>query len=309
MKKVNVLLSTYNGMPYLKEQLDSLIAQSYKCIDVYLHDDGSTDATYSILQNYIGKNYDGVRFIYVDLDKGLGYPSCFINMLKVCQNADYYAFCDQDDVWHPDKIERAVSYLEQTDTTPKLYYSAVNYCDKDLNFVRYSRYADKGAGCKEKDIYSMLLGGEAMGMTFCFDNKAKDLLVESTEFTDQFKDMFLKICCASCGIVLYDSVPGAEYRRHEKAVTNNTNPSGALNRYISEAKNVFFQNDNYDHIRLIINYLLNTKELLVNDKKYLELFSSVSPLKQIKKILYPRRYRKFILDEIGYRFVMLIGKI
>lgn len=296
-------------MTYLKEQLDSLVDQSYKCIDVYVHDDGSIDATCDILKDYLGKNFNGIRFIHVDMDKGFGYPSCFISMLKVCENADYYAFCDQDDVWHPDKIERAVDHLEKVDMTPKLYYSAVNYCDKDLNFVRYSRYSDKGAGCKEKDIYSLLLGGEAMGMTFCFDNTAKDILVRSTEFTDQFKDMFLKIACAACGIVLYDSEPGAEYRRHENAVTNNTNPSSKLKRYLKEANTVFFQNENYEHIRLIINYLLNTKGLLVNDRKFLELFSDVSPLKQIKKVFYPRRYRKFLLDEIGYRFVMLIGKI
>ncbi len=310
MRKVNVLLSSYNGEKYIDEQMKSLINQTYKNIDIYVHDDGSSDNTHKILEKYIGKSFEGIRVIEKQLNTGLKYPKCFVEMLKIVDEADYYAFCDQDDLWHADKIERAINALENVNICPKLYYSAVNYCNDKLEYIRGARFSDREGGCTVKDIYSMLLGGEAMGMTFCFDEYARKALIMSTEYTDQFKDLFLKIYCAACGGVIYDSTPTAEYRRHAGAVTVSSNPSGKVERYISEAKNIFINNENFEHIRLILCYILSSPvNLDCATKKYLKLFSKISIINQIKKVFYPKRFRKHLIDELGYRFAMLIGRI
>lgn len=104
MEKVIVLLASYNGEKYLRDQLDSLINQTYKNIDVYIRDDNSTDKTMDIINEYCGKSINGINFIKVDsLGRNLGYPDCFWEILKNVPRAKYYCFCDQDDYWLPEK--------------------------------------------------------------------------------------------------------------------------------------------------------------------------------------------------------------
>lgn len=312
MKKVNVLLSSYNGGIYITEQIESILKQTYKNIDVYIHDDGSSDNTMVNIKQYLNYNDNGIKVIYMDLPTGLKYPSCFIDMLVNCEKADYYAFSDQDDVWLPEKIERAVEELEKVSPKkPSLYYTSVKYCDSELNYVRNSRFANNGQGVEIMTLQKMLLGGEAMGMTFCFNNKVRNELIRSKNVTNQFKDIFIKIYCASCGTVIYDSKPSALYRRHENAVTNNTNPCGRLNRYYSAAKEVFFDIDSKKHIREILQYIKSEClcDVFVQNRKLIEIFSSVSFVNQFKKLFWPKRYRKYIIDELGYRLAILLWKL
>ena len=109
---VHILLASYNGGKYIREQLDSLLAQTYPNISIYIRDDGSTDNTVSIIQDYIAGNTSSKKIVL--LENGgvnLGCPASFYQILKECPPADYYAFCDQDDIWYPDKIKRAVKKL------------------------------------------------------------------------------------------------------------------------------------------------------------------------------------------------------
>ena len=100
--KIAILMATYNGAKYLKEQMDSLLAQTFCDWHLYIHDDGSTDRTIQILTEYHEKYLDKITL--------LDYPSqggpClnFMSMLTRI-DAEYYMFCDQDDVWLPEKIE------------------------------------------------------------------------------------------------------------------------------------------------------------------------------------------------------------
>ena len=138
MKKVNVLMSTYNGEAYIREQLDSLYHQTYQNIDVYIRDDGSTDGTYSIVEEYSQKSNDKIRFIVIPSnDKNLGYPDCFWELLRVVPKADYYSFCDQDDWWYPRKIEEAVLTLNTIDESiPALTFCKFDYYDSNMKFIR-----------------------------------------------------------------------------------------------------------------------------------------------------------------------------
>ena len=110
-KKVAILMSTYNGEKYLKEQIESLLAQTYGNIEIYIRDDGSKDNTIKIIKNYKEK-YNN---IVLKEGKNIGFINSFFELLNLCNDADYYAYCDQDDVWMNDKIERAVKFLGKTD--------------------------------------------------------------------------------------------------------------------------------------------------------------------------------------------------
>ena len=110
--KVNILLATYNGEKFLKTQLDSLIEQTYENIDIYVRDDCSTDNTVEFIKNYIESNKSGKRIILLENNGvNLRPPKSFYQIARECEPAEYYAFCDQDDVWYPDKIKWAVEEL------------------------------------------------------------------------------------------------------------------------------------------------------------------------------------------------------
>ena len=111
---MEVLLATYNGARFLREQLDSIFAQDYENLRILARDDGSRDETPQILSEYAQRFPSRFRLLPTDTATG----SAKTNFLKLMQasDADYVCFCDQDDVWLPEKVsttQRAMSGLEE----------------------------------------------------------------------------------------------------------------------------------------------------------------------------------------------------
>ena len=109
MEKVCVLMSTYNGEKYLKEQLDSILNQNSIIVDILIRDDGSTDKTLNILDEY-NKKYNNIRYY---TGENLKSAKSFLDLLFTAGEYDYYSFSDQDDVWDRDKLLVAVSKLKE----------------------------------------------------------------------------------------------------------------------------------------------------------------------------------------------------
>ena len=100
--KLIVLLSTYNGEKYLREQLNSLVKQILRPDQILIRDDGSSDATMDIIKYYA----DSYKFIKYYQGENLGAAKSFMELINKAEEADYYALCDQDDVWFEDKLQR-----------------------------------------------------------------------------------------------------------------------------------------------------------------------------------------------------------
>lgn len=125
-KKVVILMSTYNGEKYIEEQLESLLNQTYSDIKIFIRDDGSKDRTKEIIKQFLQKS----KNIFLIEGENIGFINSFFELLNISDTADYYAYCDQDDVWMEDKIERAVKFLEKSDSNkPVLYFSNSDYYD------------------------------------------------------------------------------------------------------------------------------------------------------------------------------------
>lgn len=116
---VSVVLTTYNGEPYLREQLNSVLAQTYPNIEVIAVDDRSTDDTVKILQEY-ATQHSNVR-VFVN-ETNLGFIK---NFEKGCllSTGEYIALCDQDDYWMPDKIKRKMESIGN---------HSMIYCDSEI---------------------------------------------------------------------------------------------------------------------------------------------------------------------------------
>ena len=96
MDMVAIVMSTYNGEKYLKEQIDSILSSTYQDFKIYINDDGSSDSTMSILENYKEQYPDKIHLR--QNESNLGVTLNFLNAISNIRS-DYIMFCDQDDVW------------------------------------------------------------------------------------------------------------------------------------------------------------------------------------------------------------------
>ena len=150
---VSVVLGTYNGQTYLREQLDSVLAQTYPFLEIITIDDGSTDATVSILREYAACD---PRIRLVVNEQNLGFIR---NFEKGCSLATgrWIALCDQDDYWLPDKVKKMV---EAIGDYPMVYCDSI-LCDENLHplgnrisdLVHYQSFDDPRQLCVFSRMY------------------------------------------------------------------------------------------------------------------------------------------------------------
>lgn len=205
MKKVLVLMATYNGEKYLQEQLDSLYAQQDVDVDILARDDGSNDSTQKILEeNSKNRKLTWYQGEHKNVSKG------FYELMKKAAKLEYdfYAFSDQDDVWGPDKLEVAVTTIEN-EKNPALYYSGQRLVDENLNFIEDHRLND------ERTLRTRFVLSDFAGCTGVFN---KTLLNEVIRFEPEYMLMhdtwILRVCLALGGKVIVDPEPRMNYRQH-----------------------------------------------------------------------------------------------
>ena len=134
-EKVDVLLATYNGEKYLKEQIDSILNQTYQNINLIISDDNSNDSTRKIIEEY--KKIDNRIKTYLQ-DKNLGYIKNFEFLLTKVES-NYYMLSDQDDVWLPEKIEKSMKTLKEKNAD--LVFGDLEVVDEKLNTI-YPSFGD-----------------------------------------------------------------------------------------------------------------------------------------------------------------------
>lgn len=224
---VAILLCTYNGARFLAEQLDSLEAQIHQNWVVFASDDGSTDQTLEILQQYQAKWPSGKLTIRSGPQKGF----CQNFLSLACDpdiKADYYAFCDQDDVWLPEKFRVALGTLNQNDNwVPELYCGRTIYLSEHGDEIGMSRKY-----IHPKTFRNALVQCVAGGNTMIFNAKAKALLELSLKVDVPSHDWWLYLLVTGYGGgVYYDPNPLVKYRQHPKSlVGKNTSLVSRLER-------------------------------------------------------------------------------
>ena len=205
--KLIVLLSAYNGEPYIRRQLDSLLAQTLDGVEILVRDDGSIDGTRTILTEYAQRS--ALRWY---AGENLGASRSFWRLLQDAPDAAYYAFCDQDDVWDADKLALAVSALERLDAaSPALYCGDVRVADEKLRVL--SAHMVRPA---PTDYPHALLRNLAPGCTYVFNRPARDLLrrYDAQRLGIGLHDWTAYQLAACFGRVVYDPVPHMSYRQH-----------------------------------------------------------------------------------------------
>lgn len=219
--RVIVLLSTYNGEKYLESQINSVLNQKNVEIKIWVRDDGSTDKTHEILNNYQKKGklkwYSG---------KNLKPAMSFMDLVFTAEDAEYYAFCDQDDVWDENKLEVAISKIKEKDNILAMYYGSQRLVDKNLNVISVHRVNPN------RSPYASFVINNAAGCTVVFNKKLFQKLREHRPRWVYMHDNWTYKVCASLGGFIYvDENPYISYRQHGNNVVGlNSNLFGKIKR-------------------------------------------------------------------------------
>ncbi|MDQ9170126.1 glycosyltransferase family 2 protein [Oxalobacteraceae bacterium R-40] len=204
--KIIVLLSTWNGQRYVKQQINSILRQTVEggIVELLIRDDGSQDDTVKII-----KKIDDKR-IRVIKGKNLGVRGSFFALLTevAASNADYVAFADQDDIWLPGKLQRAVNQLRKANEAA-LYCSALNLVDDNLHPLGKYRFQDAPA------FEGAFLANCATGCTCVINHELLSLLKASPNLNNiLMHDWWLYLVASSFGKVIYDEESHIYYRQH-----------------------------------------------------------------------------------------------
>jgi glycosyltransferase involved in cell wall biosynthesis len=208
---ITILLCTLDGERFLAEQLGSLESQTFKNWNLIVSDDGSSDSTKSILIAF-QKTFEPGKVRIIDGPRR-GAPANFL-ALACMENLDseYYAFCDQDDLWEADKLARAINALEQLDPDiPALHCSRTRLIDEDGKEIGLSPLFRKRPTFRCSLVQSI-----AGGNTMAFNHKARELLVfAGRHVIVPSHDWWLYQLVSACGgEIYYDPHPSVRYRQH-----------------------------------------------------------------------------------------------
>lgn len=248
-KSVAILMGVYNGSKYLVAQLDSLAAQTHDKWRLVVSDDGSSDATLQIVRNYQAKW--GADKVEIRKGPRTYFAQNFLSM--ACDpaiKADYYAFCDQDDVWLPEKLQVAIDHLDAVDR-PEVPYV---YCGRTILVRENLRpYAYSPEFIFPRTFRNALVQSIAGGNTMVFNQATKTLLEKTGPVPTPSHDWWLyQLVTAVAGVVHFDPKPYILYRQHGNAlVGENTSLLAKIERISSVLNGRFraYSDQNIECIR------------------------------------------------------------
>lgn len=211
-EKVDVLLATYNGEKYLKEQIESILNQTYTNIQIIISDDCSTDRTREILKEY--EQNDKIKVFYQE--KNLGYVKNFEFLLEHVES-NIYMLSDQDDFWKSEKIEKTVDKLQKENLD--LVFGELEVVDENLNLLHpsYNKYMHLSHKIKKysNDYRLQYLYNCMTGCTIMSKKKfLNKILPLPTNSKYMIHDYWIGLVVSLNGKVGYMDKPYILYRQH-----------------------------------------------------------------------------------------------
>jgi glycosyltransferase involved in cell wall biosynthesis len=288
MPIVTVLLATFNGVRFLEEQLTSLFGQQGVEIEIMVNDDGSTDGTMEILYKWKAKGFN----ISISQSRGLGPTRAFLTLLQSCDEKQFVAFCDQDDVWVEDKLTLQLRSL--VDPTPMMSTCLRLYIDETGNVIGKSKNLRNPPSFLNSTFENI-----APGNTILLNSAAVRMINELRNPPISHYDSWIYLLISAFGKVVFVPSHFVKYRIHssnsvglrKKSIKAST---GAIKEYLNqqkflfEKKSEFLSQDKLDHLTSISLFVSE-----ISFRKKLSVFSKIKIGRQSK------------LDELLVKFVLL----
>jgi len=213
--KIAILMATYNGEKYICQQIDSILSQTCKDWELYIHDDGSTDNTIAAVESYVEKYPDKVHLIDGKSTGGAKY-NFFYLFSKV--EASYYMTCDQDDVWLEKKIELTYDKMltiENKEDVPCLVYTELRVVDSELNTIADTMSEYQSLDCHKRTINQFILQNSVTGCTMMVNRALRDKMLRITDIDNTIMhDWWAALVAAQFGKTAFIDEPTILYRQH-----------------------------------------------------------------------------------------------
>lgn len=295
-------MSTYQGKRYVREQLLSVLAQLPPHGRVIVRDDGSTDGTLDEINELADARVELIA------GRNLGFGPSFLNLLaQVPTDVDMVMFADQDDVWLPDKIQRAWQGLEPLGSKPALYGSAQMLVDQYLNPL--SRTSPPARG---PSLANALTENIIVGCTAAINRQALLLLQRAgVPASVRFHDWWLYLVVSAFGTVIYDDQPTLLYRQHGGNVVGRH--PGRLKR-VQRAWRVIVRNDWVGSLLGQIHAFLEHYGDMLSPRDrgwiaqhFIDRRGKVAP--QWSAVFWPHRWHQSPLDDLALRCLLAARKL
>lgn len=213
---VCILLATYNGCAYIRQMIDSVLAQDYPCIQLVLSDDGSSDGTQFILEEYVEKYPEKVMF-YKSGQRFGNAGKHFMHLLKQFCDSPYIMFCDQDDVWHKDKIRKTLLKMQQVErgeAIPAMVHTDLRVVDSELQEINSSFWRHSNLDGSRLALNQLLVQNVVTGCTMMINRPLAELACRETPDEMIMHDWWLALLAAACGKADFIAERTIDYRQH-----------------------------------------------------------------------------------------------
>ncbi len=234
-EQVHIVMATYNGEKYVREQLDSLLVQTHENLTIEVCDDGSTDGTVAIVEEYAKRDK---RVSLYRNAKNQGYVKNFLEGIKRCQ-APYVMLCDQDDIWQRDKVEQTLAEMiqaerEMPDKPVLVFTNAVSF-DSDTGKELGLFHETSHLNVKKVDTAHLFMENKCIGCTMMMNRAVLPFLNELPEEI-RVHDWWLALICSHFGVIRYIPKVTLRYRQHEGNQIGGTSYSGYLKKRLAHIR-------------------------------------------------------------------------
>lgn len=296
--QIAVLLSSYNGFPYISDQVDSVLNQILEdgiSLHLFIRDDGSHDGTLDYL-----KNLQNDERVTVSFGENIGVAASFFSLLNdTPEFYDYLALCDQDDVWLEDKLMRAIGELNRSNVgekEPLLYCSEYYFCDSDLGVVSKSKLNKTGVSFQK-----MLYENPCSGNTMVLNKKLHQILNQIGYEVCGWHDWWIALVASAFGNIIYDDYPSLYYRR----TGDNASATGtSLAKVMAQRFKTFAKGDGLTFVKKQLRHLYSYKTEISSRERLSLLETSVGG-NCWSKAFHSGRYRQSLPGEIAVRLLLL----
>lgn len=309
--KVDILLATYNGEHYLPELLDSLIKQTYSNFRILIRDDGSSDGTLEIIKNYSELD-KRIEIINDNMGKAGGAARNF-SFLLTHSTAQYIMFCDQDDIWLDNKVEKTLKAMivaeKKYPRTPILVHSDLVVVDDNKRIICESFFKNESINPKRKKLCNFFVLNTITGCTVMINRLLREK-INGIEYAVTMHDNWMAMCAASFGKIITINKPLIYYRQHQD------NSVGAYETYaiihkINVLKHLKAYKEmimkSFDKVALFeIKYRAS---LSIDDDKMCNMFVNLKKMKKIealKCIFNNDFYRARLYNKLLFWFMICI---
>ncbi|AYF89598.1 glycosyltransferase family 2 protein [Pseudomonas sp. DY-1] len=303
--RVAILLCTYQGQRYLSEQLSSIERQNHANWIVWASDDGSRDDTRAILECF--QERWGKSRVSIQSGPAGGFAANFLSLVSNTEvSADYYSFADQDDIWEPVKVERAVDWLRSIPShIPALYCARTTLVDEENREIGFSPFFGKPP-C----FANALVQNIGAGNTMVFNEAARNILRRAGDIDVVSHDWWVYLVVSGCGgRVYYDSSPSLRYRQHGRNLIGSNMGICARAARVQMMLAGVFREWNDRNVRALEKV---RDELTPESKRVLDLFLEAragSFLPRVKGLIKSGVHRQTFMGNLGLILAAVFGKI